>query len=73
MEYLNTIFEQNGVVYAVCSHKVPSKDLARFIVTELHYMDKIPGARMRTVTNDEVKALPFGAPDYPGQKKNKRC
>jgi hypothetical protein len=59
---MNTIFEQDGKVYAVCSHAVPSKDLAKFISTELRYMVKIPRAQMRIVTTEEFRNMPFGAP-----------
>jgi len=59
---LNTIFEQDGKVYAICSHNVPTKDLSRFISTELRYMNKIPRAQMRVVTTEEFKDMPFGKP-----------
>ncbi len=59
---LNTIFEQDGKVYAVCSHSVPARDLAKFISTELRYMAKIPRAQMRVVTTEVVRQMPFGKP-----------
>jgi hypothetical protein len=66
---LNTIFEQDGKVYAICSHKVPSMDLAKFISTELRHSVKFPRAQMRIVTTEEFKSMPFGCPDYPAKKK----
>ncbi len=59
---LNTIFEQDGKVWAVCSHRVPSGDLSRFISSELRYANKIPRSQMRVVTTEEFKAMPFGQP-----------
>jgi len=58
----NTIFEQDGMVYAICSHNVPHKDLAHFISTELRHMDKFPRAQMRTITTEQFKKMPFGSP-----------
>ncbi len=69
---INTIFEQNGVVYAVCSHNVSPSDLAKFISTELRHIHKIPGAKMRTATTEEVRSMPFGSPVYPGRVKRNR-
>lgn len=66
---MNTIFEQDGKVYAICSHNVPAKDLAKFISTELRHMAKIPRAQMRTVTTEEFKGMPFGYPNYPTKKR----
>ena len=62
MADLNTIFEQDGKVYAACSHNVPHKHLAHFIAVELQYMQKIPRAQMRTVTTEEFRSMPFGKP-----------
>lgn len=59
---MNTIFEQDGKVYAICSHNVPTGHLSRFISTELRYLKKIPRAQMRTVTTEEFKKMPFGEP-----------
>lgn len=59
---MNTIFEQDGKVYAICSHKVPPKDLAKFISTELKYMHKIPRAQMRIVPTEEFRKMSFGSP-----------
>lgn len=59
---LNTIFEQDGKVYAICAHSVPTKDLSKFISTELRYMSKIPRAQMRVVTTEEFRKMPFGKP-----------
>jgi len=60
---LNTIFEQDGKVYAVCSHHVPAKDLAKFIREELVYSSKhIPRFQMRTVTTKKFRKMPFGKP-----------
>ena len=72
---LNTIFEQDGKVYAICSHCVPIRDLSKFISSELRYMAKIPRAQMRVVTTEEFKNMPFGKPTYPIKAKRpaKRC
>ena len=59
---LNTIFEQDGKVYAICSHNMPLRDLSRFISTELRYMEKFPRARMRIITTEEFQKMPFGKP-----------
>lgn len=59
---LNTIFEQDGKVYAICSHNVPTGDLSRFISRELRYTKKIPRVQMRVVTTEEFKQMPFGKP-----------
>ena len=59
---LNTIFEQDGRVWAVCSHRVPTGHLSRFLSSELRYMNKIPRAQMRVVTIEELKKMPFGEP-----------
>ena len=61
-EIKNTIFEQDGKVYAVCSHQVPAKDLAKFISSELKYMGKVPRGKMRIVSTAEFKKMQFGAP-----------
>ncbi len=58
----NTIFEQDGKVYAICSHDVPTKELAKFISEELRYMHKVPRAKMRIVTTEEFRKMPFGRP-----------
>lgn len=59
---LNTIFEQDGKVYAICSHDVPTGDLSRFISSELRYMNKIPRAQMRVVTTEEFRTMSFSKP-----------
>ena len=59
---LNTIFEQDGKVYEVCSHNVPTGDLSRFISSGLRYTKKIPRAQMRVVTTEEVRKMPFSRP-----------
>ncbi len=57
-----TIFEQDGKVYCVLSHSMPSKDLAKYTAQEIRAMAKIPRAQMRVVTVEEFKAMPFGKP-----------
>jgi hypothetical protein len=69
---LNTIFEQDGKVYAICSHRVPSKDLAKFISEELRYAVKVPRSQMRVVTTEEFKAMPFGCPDMEKKRTAKK-
>lgn len=61
-EHMATIFEQDGRVYAICSHNVPTGDLSRFISRELRYTKKIPRAQMRIVTAEEFRQMPFGKP-----------
>lgn len=57
-----TIFEQDGVVYFAICHSVPPKDLAKKIACEIRAMAKIPRARMRVVSTEEVRKMPFGKP-----------
>lgn len=57
-----TIFEQDGNVYCVLSHAMPAKDLAKETAKEIRYMPKIPRARMRVVTADEFRKMPFKKP-----------
>jgi len=60
---MNTIFEQDGRVYAICANSVPPKDLAKFIRGELVYGTKhIPRFQMRVITTDEFRKMPFGKP-----------
>lgn len=59
---LNIIFEQDGKVYAICSHNVPDADLGKFISSELRHMGQVPRARMRIVTTAEFRKMPFGPP-----------
>ena len=59
---LCTIFEQDGKIYCVISHEVPAKQLAKDIASEIRYMPKIPRAKMRVVTVDEFRKMPFGRP-----------
>jgi maleate cis-trans isomerase len=60
---LNTIFEQDGKVYAVCANHVSPKELAKFIRQELIYGTKhIPRFQMRVVTTEEFRKMPFGTP-----------
>ena len=63
MSNLNTIFEQDGKVYCVMSHDMPVKDLALETGRGIRAMAKIPRARMRVVTTEEFKAMPFGSPE----------
>ena len=64
MSNLNTIFEQDGKVYAICSHNVPPKELSHFISTELRYGKKhIPRFQMRVVTTEDFKTrMEYGEP-----------
>ena len=57
-----TIFEQDGKVYAVISHNIPARDLAKELGREIRYMPKVPRARMRVVAIEEFKSMPFGRP-----------
>ena len=57
-----TIFEQDGKVYAVLSHSMPLRDLAKETAKEIRYMAKIPRAKMRVVSVEEFKQMPFGRP-----------
>ena len=57
-----TIFEQDGKVYCVFSHNMPVKDLSRETGKEIRQMDKVPRARMRVVTIEEFRNMPFGKP-----------
>lgn len=59
---LCTIFEQDGKVYCVISHEIPSRELAKLIGNEIRYMPKIPRAKMRVVIADEFRKMPFGKP-----------
>jgi hypothetical protein len=62
---LNTIFEQDGVIYAVGSHNMPAADLAKFISRELRYAAKrVPRYQMRIVTTEVVRTMPFGKPSH---------
>lgn len=56
-----TIFEQDGKVYCVLSHAMPTKDLASETARQIRAMAKIPRARMRVVSDEEARTLPFGA------------
>ncbi len=57
---LNTIFEQDGKIYAICANDAPYKDLAKFIRQELKTMP--PRAQMRVITTAEFRKMPFGRP-----------
>ena len=57
-----TIFEQDGKVYAAFSHQMPPKDLAREVGKEIRAMSTVPRARMRVVSAEEVRQMPFGSP-----------
>jgi hypothetical protein len=57
-----TIFEQDGKVYAAFSHRMPSSDLAKQTAKAIREMPNIPRARMRVVSTDEVRNLPFATP-----------
>lgn len=57
-----TIFEQDGKVYTVISHAMPTRELAKHVGAGIRRMVKIPRANMRTVTIDQFKTMPFGKP-----------
>lgn len=57
-----TIFEQDGNVYSVLSHSMPTKELAKETAQEIRYMEKIPRSKMRVVSVEEMKAMPFTEP-----------
>lgn len=57
-----TIFEQDGKVYRALSHTMPVKDLARETACGIREAAKIPGAKMKTVSLEEFKSMPFGEP-----------
>lgn len=57
-----TIFEQDGKVYTVLSHQMPTKDLAKETASGIRYMAKIPRAKMRVVGIEEFRNMPFGKP-----------
>ena len=57
-----TIFEQDGNVYAALSHIMPLNELAKDTAKEIKEMAKIPRAKMRVVTIEEFKAMPWGKP-----------
>ena len=57
-----TVFEQDGKVYCVICHTMPTKDRARETAKAIREMAKIPRARMRVVTREEFGVMPFGEP-----------
>ena len=57
-----TIFEQDGKIYAAFSHSMPPKDLAKEIGKEIRAMHTVPRARMRVVSVEEVRTMPFATP-----------
>ena len=57
-----TTFEQDGVVYAAISHRAPPNVLAKIIASEIRYMGKVPRSKMRVITVDEFRVMPFGTP-----------
>jgi hypothetical protein len=59
---LSTIFDQDGKLYAAMSHAMPAKDLAKEIAHEIRMMPMVPRSQMRIVTDEEVRAMPWGSP-----------
>ena len=57
-----TIFEQDGKVYTVLSHEMPVKDLAKETAGGIRYMAKIPRAKMRVISIEAFRSMPFGKP-----------
>ncbi len=57
-----TIFEQDGNVYTALSQSMPTKHLAKMTAQEIRYMEKIPRSKMRVVSVEEFKAMPFKKP-----------
>jgi uncharacterized Zn finger protein (UPF0148 family) len=57
-----TIFEQDGVVYCALCHSMPTKDLARETAREIREMAKVPRAKMKVVSTEEFRKMPFGKP-----------
>jgi len=57
-----TIFEQDGVVYLALSHGMLPKYLAKETAKGIREMARIPRARMRVVSLEEAKMMPFGEP-----------
>lgn len=57
-----TIFEQDGKVYRALSHTMPVKDLARETACGIREVAKIPRAKMKVVSVEEFKSMPFEAP-----------
>ena len=59
----STIFEQDGTAYfAIVMNPNHARDTAKEIAKQIRYMAKIPRARMRVVSGEEVRAIPFGSP-----------
>ena len=59
-----TIFEQDGKVYTAISHTMPVRELAKNTAKEIRYMPKVPRAKMRVVSKDEFRKLPWGKPTF---------
>ena len=57
-----TIFEQDGNVYAALSDTMGAKELAKDTAEEIRYMPKIPRAKMRVVSVEEFRKLPWVKP-----------
>ena len=57
-----TIFEQDGKVYCALSHTMPVRDLAKETAHGIREAAKIPRAKMKVVSIEEFKSLPFEAP-----------
>ena len=56
------IFEQDGNVYTALSQSMPVKELAKETAREIRAMAGIPRSKMRVVTVEEFKAMPFKKP-----------
>jgi hypothetical protein len=59
-----TVFEQDGKAYAAISHRLSAPELAKNIAKEIRYMPRVPRAKMRVVSVEQFKAMPFGKPKY---------
>lgn len=57
-----TIFEQDGKVYCALSHSMPTKELAKETAKGIREMAKIPRGKMRVVSVEEFKKMPFEEP-----------
>jgi len=57
-----TIFEQDGKAYCALSHSMPTKELAKETARGIREMAKIPRGKMRVVSVEEFKKMPFEAP-----------
>ena len=61
-EGLFTIFEQDGVAWAVLCHTMPTKDLARETAKLIRESAAVPRSRMRVVTRAELHDIGIRTP-----------